>query len=85
MKDKTVLKTGAIGSVVAMVCCFTPLLVVTLGIAGLSAWLGWLDYVLFPAMAVFLAMTAYGFYLRRKNASTATCAPMGTGHSEPQS
>ena len=67
MKDKSILKAGIIGTAIAAVCCFTPILVITLGVAGLSAWLGWLDYVLFPAMAVFLAVTAYGFYLRRKN------------------
>lgn len=76
MKDKSILRAGIIGTAIAAVCCFTPILVVTLGVAGLSAWLGWLDYVLFPAMAVFLAVTAYGFYLRRKNVA---------GSSEPRS
>jgi mercuric ion transport protein len=77
MKDKSILKTGIIGSAITAVCCFTPILVIGLGVVGLSAWLGWLDYVLFPALAVFLAMTAYGFYLRRKNAAGPACAPAG--------
>ncbi|HEX9742230.1 MAG TPA: mercury resistance system transport protein MerF [Nitrospiraceae bacterium] len=68
MKDRTILRTGIVGSVVAAICCFTPLLVVLLGAVGLSAWLGWLDYVLFPALAFFLAITAYGFYRWRRNA-----------------
>jgi mercuric ion transport protein len=68
VKDRTILRTGIIGSVVAAVCCFTPLLVILLGAVGLSAWLGWLDYVLFPALAIFLALTAYGVYLRRRGA-----------------
>ncbi len=68
MKDRTILRTGIIGSVVAAVCCFTPLLVALLGAVGLSAWLGWLDYLLFPALAIFLAVTAYGVYLRRRGA-----------------
>ena len=34
------------GSVIAALCCFTPILVIGLGVVGLSAWLGWLDYVL---------------------------------------
>ena len=38
------LKIGLGGSVVAAVCCFTPLLVV---LVGLSALVGYLDYVLF--------------------------------------
>ena len=66
MKDRTILRTGIVGSVIAVICCFTPVLVVALGVAGLSAWLGWLDYGLFPAMAIFLAMTAYGLYLRQR-------------------
>lgn len=66
MEDKTILTTGITGSVIAAVCCFTPVLVVLLGAVGLSAWLGWLDYVLFPALAVFLAMTAYALLRRRR-------------------
>ena len=69
MKDRTILRTGIVGSVIAAVCCFTPVLVVLLGAVGLSAWLGWLDYVLFPALAIFLAMTAYGVYRWRRNAT----------------
>ncbi len=69
MKDRTILRTGIVGSVIAAVCCFTPVLVVLLGAVGLSAWLGWLDYVLFPALAIFLAMTAYGLYRWRRNAA----------------
>ena len=42
-------------------CCFTPLLVVLLGAVGLSTWLGWLDYVLFPALALFIGITIYAF------------------------
>ncbi|NWG47371.1 MAG: mercury resistance system transport protein MerF [Alphaproteobacteria bacterium] len=71
MKDSTIIKTGAAGSVIAAICCFTPALVVLLG-AGLSAWLGWIDYVLFPALALFLGITAYGLWRRQRSA--ACCA-----------
>ena len=50
-------------------CCFTPLLVVLLGAVGLSAVLGYLDYVLFPALAVFLALTAYALWRKHHRAS----------------
>ena len=73
MKDSTALKTGITGSAIAAVCCFTPVLVMALGTVGLSAWLGWLDYVLFPALAIFLTMTGYGLYLRRRNRALACC------------
>ncbi len=69
MKDRTILRIGIVGSVIAAVCCFTAVLVVLLGAVGLSAWLGWLDYVLVPALAIFLAMTAYGLYRWRRNAA----------------
>lgn len=31
---------------------------VLIGTAGLSAWLGWLDYVLLPLLLTFLALAA---------------------------
>ena len=67
MNDRNLLRTGIIGSVTAAICCFTPVLVILLGAVGLSAWLGWLDYVLFPALAIFLGLTGYAVYrLKRK-------------------
>ncbi|MEQ8249571.1 MAG: mercury resistance system transport protein MerF [Alphaproteobacteria bacterium] len=65
MKDRNILRTGIIGSVIAAICCFTPVLVIVLGAVGLSAWLGWLDYVLFPALAIFLGVTGYGLWRRQ--------------------
>ncbi len=68
MKDKTILKTGIVGTVIAVICCFTPFLVVVLGAVGLSAWLGWLDYVLLPALGVCIVILGYGLYRVRINA-----------------
>jgi mercuric ion transport protein len=59
------LKIGLGGSVVAAVCCFTPLLVVLLGLLGLSALVGYLDYVMFPALAAFIALTLYAVHKKR--------------------
>jgi mercuric ion transport protein len=72
MKDATIVKTGIVGSVIAAICCATPVLVVALGAVGLSAWLGWIDYVLLPALALFLGLTAYGWW--RRNRAVACCA-----------
>lgn len=69
MKDKTLLGTGIVGTVIAALCCFTPVLVIAFGAAGLSAWLGYADYVLFPALAFFVALTAYALYRRRRSAA----------------
>ena len=72
MKDATIIRTGIVGSIIAAVCCFTPALVILLGAVGLSAWLGWIDYVLFPALAIFLGLTAYDLWRRQRAA--ACCA-----------
>ena len=65
MKNDKLLRVGVIGTVVAAVCCFTPILVVVVGIVGLSAVVGWLDYVLIPALLVFLGVTLYALWKRR--------------------
>ncbi len=64
MNDRKLMRTGLIGSAVAAVCCFTPLLVVIVAGVGLSAITGWLDYGLFPALFASLGLTAYALYLR---------------------
>ena len=66
MNEKTLLRTGVIGSVIAAICCVTPALVVLVTAVGLSAVVAYLDYVLFPALAVFLAITGYALYLRSR-------------------
>ena len=54
--DKPLFKTGVIGSVIAALCCFTPVLVITFGVLGLSAVVGYLDYVLLPSLGIFLVI-----------------------------
>lgn len=79
MKDRTLIGTGATGTAIAAVCCFTPLLAVTMPVVGLAAWLGWIDYVLFPALAFFAAFTAYGIYRQRRTpAAAAACCEADT-------
>lgn len=78
MKDATILKTGIAGSVIAAICCLTPILVILLGAVGLSAWLGWLDYVLLPALVFFLGVTAYGLWPRQRAA--ACCSRQAAGN-----
>ena len=59
MTDRGLLTTGVIGAIVAALCCLTPLLVIVLAALGLSAWVGWLDIVLLPALGVFVCITVY--------------------------
>ncbi|EAP83511.1 mercury resistance system transport protein MerF [Sulfitobacter sp. EE-36] len=61
------LKVGLIGTVIAALCCFTPVLVILFGVVGLSALRGWLDYVLLPALAVFIGITVYALWKRRNS------------------
>ena len=56
MDDRKLLRGGGLGALVATLFCVTPVLVVALGTLGLSAAVGWLDYLLLPALAVFLGM-----------------------------
>ncbi len=62
-----ILKTGIGGFVVSALCCFTPILVIILGGIGLTAWVAWVDFVLFPVMALSMGLIAYGLYARRRN------------------
>ncbi|MBC8158995.1 MAG: mercury resistance system transport protein MerF [Alphaproteobacteria bacterium] len=65
-KNNRLLGTGVAGTILSALCCFTPLLVVVLGGLGLSAWLGWLDYVLLPALAGFMGLVVFAFWRRNK-------------------
>ena len=65
--DRRLLTTGIIGTAIVALCCFTPVLVVLFGFVGLSAVLGWLDYVLFPALAFFIGLTIYAVWRRQRN------------------
>ncbi len=71
MTNKQLLYTGCTGTVIAVICCFTPFLVVVLGAVGLSAWLGWLDFVLLPALALFLILTGFALYRMKAKPDTA--------------
>lgn len=65
MKNK-LLQTGIIGTIIAAICCFTPILVIVFGAIGLSSVVGYLDIVLLPALAFFILMTLYALWKGRK-------------------
>lgn len=66
MNDKLLI-TGVIGTAIAALCCFTPILVVMLGVVGLSALTGLLDYVLIPALVFFVLLTIYALVCRTRS------------------
>jgi len=57
--------TGIIGFVVSMLGCVTPVLIVLLAAIGISGSMGWLDYILLPAMVIFAALALYAVLSRR--------------------
>ena len=68
MTDEKLLKVGIIGTIGAALCCVTPILVILVTTVGLSAIVGWLDFVLFPALAIFIAITTYALWKKRQPA-----------------
>lgn len=66
MNKNTLVTTGIIGTALVALCCFTPLLVVLLGVVGLSALTGYLDYVLMPALIFFMGLTIYAVSRNKK-------------------
>jgi mercuric ion transport protein len=64
MTNDTLLKYGVIGTIVVALCCFTPILVILFAFVGLSALTGYLDYVLFPALAIAVGITVYALWRR---------------------
>ncbi|CAN0602132.1 unnamed protein product [Ectocarpus sp. 12 AP-2014] len=66
MSDNRLLATGIVGTVLAALCCFTPVLVILFGAVGLSAVVGYLDFVLLPALAIFIGITIYAIWRKAK-------------------
>lgn len=67
MTDRKLLFIGIAGSVVAALCCFTPILVILLGFVGLASLTGTIDVVLLPALIIFLAITVYALWKRNRS------------------
>jgi len=65
-RNDKLLGAGIAGTVIAALCCFTPVLVILFGVIGLSALVGYLDYVLLPALAFFIGLTVYAFRRRHR-------------------
>ncbi len=62
------LKTGLTGLVITAICCFTPVPVWVFGAIGLGALVAYLDLILLPLLGLFLLITGYALWRRRKAA-----------------
>jgi mercuric ion transport protein len=78
MNERKLLGIGIIGTVIAALCCFTPVLVVLVSAVGLSAVVGWLDYVLLPALAFFVGLTIYAVARRRRGLPISSSTEVGS-------
>ncbi|WP_017328108.1 mercury resistance system transport protein MerF [Synechococcus sp. PCC 7336] len=66
MNPKTALQASISGTVFVALCCFTPILVVVFGAVGLSAWVGYLDFVLLPALGVMVGLSIVSYFRYRR-------------------
>ena len=67
VKPSGLARLGIIGTILTCIACFTPLAVALLGVIGLARWAGYLDYILFPLLAVFVGLLLVGLVRRRPN------------------
>lgn len=74
-RRKRLLWTGLIGSGLVALCCVTPILVVLLGVVGLGAFTGYLDFLLLPALALFLSLAVYARTPQQQDTGDACCMP----------
>jgi mercuric ion transport protein len=70
MTDRSLITTGAIGAILAAICCATPLLAFVLGGIGLTAWLAKADYVVMPVLFLGVVLVGLGLY---RSHLAATC------------
>jgi mercuric ion transport protein len=59
-----VLTGGLVGTIVAGLCCFTPLPVWGLTAVGLGAWVGGIDVVALPALGLSVATVVFALARR---------------------
>ena len=67
MRPRTALWASISGTVIVALCCFTPVLVLILGALGLGAWVGYLDYILLPALGALIGLTVWSYSRYRRH------------------
>jgi mercuric ion transport protein len=69
-KNKKLLITGIVGTILTILCCATPILLILFGAIGLGAITGYLDYVLMPVLMGFVILTIYAYGKQNKKGNT---------------
>lgn len=59
------------GTILVLLCCFTPILVIAVGVIGLGALTPYLDFILFPLLGVLIIVTILAY--RKYQKGCATC------------
>lgn len=72
MKLSGLARLGIIGTILTCIACFTPVAVFLLGAIGFAAWGGYLDYVLFPLLALFVGLVVFGLVRRQRDMKSGT-------------
>lgn len=67
MNPKQALWASLSGTIIVALCCFTPILVILLGAIGLSDLVGYLDYVLLPALGIMVGLTVLSYWRYRRS------------------
>ena len=60
-KPRRTFIASVVGTILVALCCFTPILVVTLTTASLGFFIPYLDFVLFPTLFVFIILTIVSY------------------------
>ncbi len=68
-KNKKTFIVSLAGTIIVAICCFTPLLVVVMGVIGLSIIVPYLDYLLLPALGLFIIITIVAFMKWKKSSN----------------
>jgi mercuric ion transport protein len=62
--------TGLTGTILLALCCFGKILLITLGVVGLSAFTAYFYYVLFPALVLMIAFTFISYVRWKKSCNS---------------
>lgn len=73
MKDKLLSAFAIGGTVILALCCFTPVLVGLVSVVGFAGMIGKLDIILLPALVIFIGLTAYALWRKRKCTAEEKC------------
>lgn len=74
MNQNRLMTVGLAGAALTALCCFTPILIGLLGLIGLGAVTGYLDFVLLPALAAFLGLALYALSRRNREGIASCCS-----------